>query len=555
MASKKNKLKVFSLGGLQEIGKNITVFEYGQDIIVVDCGIAFPEDDMLGIDLVIPDFSYLVSNKKRVKAVILTHGHEDHIGSLPYLLRDVECPIYATRLTLGLLEGKLKEHRLDKVDTICVESGQTVKIGNFSVEFIAVTHSIADSVALAIKTPAGIAVHTGDFKIDHTPVNGEHIDLQRFAELGKAGVDVLLCDSTNVEMPGFTMSERSVGEIFEQIFDGCQKNRILVASFSSNIHRLQQVVNSAVKHKRRVAVVGRSMVNTVRIAQELGYLTVPKRVMIEPNEINNYPDNQITILTTGSQGEPMSALSRMAMSDHRQVSIKPGDKVVISASSIPGNERSVSKVIDELFKKGADVVYEDMMHVHVSGHAKREELKIIHALVQPKYFMPVHGEYRHLKMHKELAVEMGMKKENVFLMNLGDVLEIDSKGARLNGNVPSGQVFVDGTGVGDVGNIVLRDRRHLSQDGLIVVVLTYEAATGELLSGPDIVSRGFVYVRESEELIKEARDIVKKVFYSCVEESNYGRMHLKNTIKDELKDLMWHKTKRSPMILPVINEI
>lgn len=555
MASKRNKLKVFALGGLQEIGKNITVFEYGQDIIVVDCGIAFPADDMLGIDLVIPDFSYLVSNKHRIKAIIFTHGHEDHIGSLPYLLREISCPIYGTKLTLGLLDIKFKEHHLDNVESICVVPGETVKIGNFKIEFIAVTHSIADSVALAIKTPTSMIVHTGDFKIDHTPVNGEHIDLQRFAELGKAGVDLMLCESTNVGVPGYTMSESSVGEVFEQIFDKFYKNRILVATFSSNIHRIQQVINSAVKHKRKVAVVGRSMVNTVRIASELGYLTIPKKVLIEPSQINDYADNQITIVTTGSQGETMSALSRMALSDHRQVAIKPGDKVVISASSIPGNERAISRVVDELFKKGAEVIYEDLMHVHVSGHAKREELKIMHALVQPKYLIPIHGEYRHLKMHKELAVQMGMKKENVFVMNIGEVLEVSSTSAKLNGTVPSGQVFVDGLGVGDVGSVVLRDRRHLSQDGLIVVVVTYEAATGELLSGPDIISRGFVYVRESEDLIEEARTIVKKTFYRREEENNYDWMHIKNTIKTELRDYMWHKTKRSPMILPVIVEI
>jgi len=555
LASKRNKLKVFALGGLQEIGKNITVFEYGQDIIVVDCGIAFPADDMLGIDLVIPDFSYLVSNKHRIKAIIFTHGHEDHIGSLPYLLREISCPIYGTKLTLGLLDIKFKEHHLDNVESICVVPGETVKIGNFKIEFIAVTHSIADSVALAIKTPTSMIVHTGDFKIDHTPVNGEHIDLQRFAELGKAGVDLMLCESTNVGVPGYTMSESSVGEVFEQIFDKFYKNRILVATFSSNIHRIQQVINSAVKHKRKVAVVGRSMVNTVRIASELGYLTIPKKVLIEPSQINDYADNQITIVTTGSQGETMSALSRMALSDHRQVAIKPGDKVVISASSIPGNERAISRVVDELFKKGAEVIYEDLMHVHVSGHAKREELKIMHALVQPKYLIPIHGEYRHLKMHKELAVQMGMKKENVFVMNIGEVLEVSSTSAKLNGTVPSGQVFVDGLGVGDVGSVVLRDRRHLSQDGLIVVVVTYEAATGELLSGPDIISRGFVYVRESEDLIEEARTIVKKTFYRREEENNYDWMHIKNTIKTELRDYMWHKTKRSPMILPVIVEI
>ena len=554
MATKKNRLKVFSLGGLQEIGKNITVFEYGQDIICVDCGIAFPEDDMLGIDLVIPDFSYLVQNKHRVRAVILTHGHEDHIGGLPYLLRDVKCPIYATQLTLALLQLKLKEHRLTDTEMICVEAGQTVKIGNFNVEFIAVTHSIADAVAVAVKSPTSLCIHTGDFKIDHTPVNGEHIDLQRFAELGRAGVDLLLCDSTNVEVPGYTLSERSVGAIFDQIFDKNANSRVLVASFSSNIHRIQQVIDSAAKHNRKVAVVGRSMVNTVRIAQELGYLTVPKHVMIEVGMIKNYSDEQLAILTTGSQGEPMSALSRMAMSDHKHVAIKPGDVVVISASSIPGNERAIGRVVDELFKKGADVVYEDLMHVHVSGHAKREELKLIHSLIKPKYFMPIHGEYRHLKMHKDLAVEMGMQKENVFLVNLGEVLEIDAKTAKINGSVPSGKLFVDGLGVGDVGNVVLRDRQHLSQDGLIVAVVTYDAATDEL-AGPDFVSRGFVYMRESEELIEGARCAVKKAFAACEEQNNFELNHVKNLIKDELREYVWKQTKRKPMILPYVVEL
>jgi ribonuclease J len=556
LASKKNKLKVVALGGLNEIGKNITVFEYGQDILVVDSGIAFPTDDMLGIDLVIPDFTYLIQNKQRVRGIVLTHGHEDHIGSLPYLLREINAPIYATRLTLGLLEIKFKEHKLNNVITHCMKSGEVAKIGCFRVEFIAVTHSIADSVGLCIKAPNCTVVHTGDFKIDHTPVSGEHIDLRRFAELGREGVDLLLCDSTNVEVPGYTMSEKYVGVIFERIFDKYPDNRIMVATFSSNIHRIQQVINSAVRHYRKVAVVGRSMANTVKVAQELGYLTVPSKILIEPSQINNYEDKQITIITTGSQGEPMSALSRMSMSDHKQVGIKPGDVVVISASSIPGNERAVSKVVDELFKKGARVLHDGLEDVHVSGHAKREELKIMHALIQPKYFVPVHGEYRHLKMHKELAVEMGVPKENCFVLNIGEVLEISAAGAKMNGNVPSGKVFVDGLGVGDVGNIVLRDRKHLSQDGLIVVVVTYEGATRELKAGPDIISRGFVYVRESETLIEEAREIVKKTFYKWQE----GRKgcdwgNIKNDIKDELRHYMWHKTKRSPMILPVIIEV
>jgi len=556
LASKKNKLKVIPLGGLNEIGKNITVFEYGQDILVVDCGIAFPTEDMLGIDLVIPDFTYLINNKDRVKGVVLTHGHEDHIGSVPYLLREIDCPIYATRLTLGLLQIKFKEHKLDRVQTHCVGPGETVKIGCFKVEMIAVTHSIADAVAVAIQAPNSTVIHTGDFKIDHTPVDGQHIDLGRFAELGRQGVDLFLCDSTNVEVPGYTMSEKYVGVIFERIFEKFKENRVLVATFSSNIHRIQQVINSAVRHYRKVCVVGRSMVNTVKVAQELGYLSIPERILIDASQISNFEDKQITIITTGSQGEPMSALSRMAMSDHKQVAIKPGDAVIISASSIPGNEKAVSKVVDELFKKGAHVVYDGLEDVHVSGHAKREELKIMHALVKPKYFMPAHGEFRHLKMHKELAVEMGMNKEDCFVMNIGDVLEISSQGAKVNGSVPSGKVFVDGLGVGDVGNIVLRDRKHLSQDGLIVVVVTFDTATRELKSGPDIISRGFVYVRENESLIDEAREIVKKIFYKWQESGkNCDWSNIKNDIKDDLRHYMWSKTKRSPMILPVIIEV
>ena len=561
MASKKSKLKVFALGGLQEIGKNLTVFEYGADIIVVDCGIAFPEDDMLGIDLVIPDFTYLINNKSRVRGVILTHGHEDHIGSVPYLFRELDCPIYATKLTLGLLEIKLKEHQL-KVKTQCVKAGQHIRLGHFDVEFIAVTHSIADSVAVAVKCPAGLCVHTGDFKIDHTPVHGNHIDLQRFAELGRAGVDLFLCDSTNVEAPGYTMSERSVGKAFEEVFDNCLKHRIMVATFSSNIHRIQQIIDCAVRHKRKVAVVGRSMLNTVKVAQELGYLKMPSKAHIEISEINNYTDGQVCIITTGSQGETMSALSRMASSDHRQIEIKPGDKIIISASSIPGNEKAITKVIDELFKKGADVIYEGLMEVHVSGHAKREELKIMHALIKPKFFMPVHGEYRHLKMHRELAIELGMNKKSIFMLENGDVLELNGKSAQINGHVNSGAVFVDGSGVGDVGNVVLRDRRHLAEDGLIVVICTYERATGELLAGPEIISRGFVYVKESEDLMDGAREAVLKMLDKCPRLSNgKGRNrnndhnNMKNEIRDALKEFVWQKTKRRPMILPVIVEV
>ncbi|MCL2415794.1 MAG: ribonuclease J [Defluviitaleaceae bacterium] len=575
MASKKTKLKVFALGGLQEIGKNLTVYEYGADIIVVDCGVAFPEDDMLGIDLVIPDFSYLINNKSKVRAVILTHGHEDHIGAVPFLFRELNCPIYATKLTLGLLEIKLKEHHmLNTVKRKCVSPGEHIKLGHFDVEFIAVTHSIADSVALAIKCPAALCVHTGDFNIDHTPVHGVNIDLQRFAQLGKDGVDLLLCDSTNVEASGFTMSERSVGAVFEDIFDDCANRRIMVATFSSNIHRIQQVINCAVKHDRKVAVVGRSMLNTVTIAQELGYLSVPERVFIDITEVDNYTDGQIAIITTGTQGETMSALSRMASSDHRQLEIKPGDKIIISASSIPGNEKAITKVIDELFKKGADVIYQRLMEVHVSGHAKQEELKFMHALIKPRFFMPVHGQYRHLKIHKKLAVDLGMDKDDVFVMDNGDVLEVGNKTAKINGTVTSGLVFVDGLGVGDVGNVVLRDRRHLSQDGLIVVICTFEKATGEMLSGPDIISRGFVYVKESEDLMDGARDTVKGILYRGGQGQGQGRRggksngngsgyyiprndwsHTRNIIRDTLREYVWQKTKRRPMILPVIVEV
>ena len=556
MAAKKNKLKVIALGGLNEIGKNIMVYEYGQDILVVDCGIAFPTEDMLGIDLVIPDFTYLIQNKERVRGVVLTHGHEDHIGSVPYLLREINCPIYSTRLTLGLLQIKFKEHKLDNVKTVCVEAGDMVNIGCFKVEFIPVTHSIADSVAVVIKAPNSTVVHTGDFKIDHTPVDGQRIDLGRFAEVGRQGVDLFVCDSTNAEVPGFTMSEKYVGVIFDRIFEKFMDSRILVATFSSNIHRIQQIVNSAVRHKRRVAVIGRSMQNTVKVAQELGYLDIPRNILIDLSQINNYNDSEVTIITTGTQGEPMSALSRMAMNDHKQVSIKPGDAVIISASSIPGNEKAVSRVVDELLKKGAHVMYDGLEDVHVSGHAKREELKIMHALIRPKYFMPAHGEYRHLKMHKELAIEMGMSKENCFVMNMGEVLEITSSDAKINGTVASGKVFVDGLGVGDVGNIVLRDRKHLSQDGLIVVIITYEAATRELRAGPDIISRGFVYVRENEDLMDEIREIAKKTFYKWQEgRKGCDWSNIKNDIKDELRQYMWRKFKRSPMILPVIIEV
>jgi len=557
LASKKTKLRVFSLGGLQEIGKNMYVLEYGEDIIVVDCGVAFPEDDQLGIDLVIPDFTYLVKNKEKVRGVLLTHGHEDHIGAVPYFCRELNVPLYGTTLTLGLAELKLKEHNLLGTTTRkCVNAGETVQLGkHFKVEFISVTHSIAGAVALAITTPVGVVIHTGDFKIDHTPVQGDRIDLQRFAELGKAGVLLFCCDSTNVELKGYTISERQVSETFEGIFNKTQDNRIMVATFSSNIPRIQMLVNAAKRHGRRVAFVGRSMLNVVKTASELNYLSIPDHVMIDISEINNYVDGQIVIITTGSQGEPMSALSRMAINEHRQVEIKPGDKIIISASSIPGNEKSITRLINELFKKGADVIYEGLAEIHVSGHAKQEEIKLMHALIKPKFFIPVHGEYKHLKHHCELAVTMGMPRENVYLTNIGDVLELNADSCKPACTVPAGQVLVDGLGVGDVGNIVLRDRRHLSQDGIIIVVLSYNGEEGSIAAGPDIISRGFVYVRESENLMEEARCVVKKALAKCENRNIVEWSYIKSEIRDTLKEYVWQKTKRSPMILPVIMEI
>ena len=556
MASKKQKLKVISLGGLQEIGKNMTVLEYNNDIIVIDCGLAFPEDDMLGIDLVIPDTSYLQKNIDRVRGIVLTHGHEDHIGALPYVLRDINVPVFGTMLTIGLLENKLREHDLlNSVTLHTVVPGETIKLGQFKVEFIHTNHSIADAVALAITTPLGVVVHTGDFKVDYTPIDGDIMDIHRFAELGKQGVLLLLSDSTNAERKGFTMSEKNVGRVFDQIFEETPKNRIMVATFSSNIHRIQQIINSAHTYKRKVAIIGRSMVNAVKTSTELGYLSIPAGVLIDINDIKNYTDEQLVIITTGSQGETMSALSRIASNEHKQVQIKPDDKIIISASSIPGNEKNISRVINELLKKGADVVYEGMADIHVSGHARQEELKLMLALIKPKYFMPVHGEFVHLVSHRDLAVSMGIEKENVFIMSIGDVLEITKNDAKVNGTVQAGQVLVDGLGVGDVGNIVLRDRKHLSQDGLMIVVVTMEKETGMVLAGPDIISRGFVYVREAEELMEEARAVVQEALMKCEEKHITGWSYIKGLIKDTLKNYLWQRTKRSPMILPIITEV
>ena len=556
MASKKPKLNVISLGGLQEIGKNITVFEYDNDIIIVDCGLAFPEDDMLGIDLVIPDISYLIKNMDKIRGIVLTHGHEDHIGALPYVLKQLNVPVFGTLLTLGLLENKLKEHGLNKLVTLhTVVPGEKVKLGRFQVEFIHTNHSIADAVALAITTPVGVVVHTGDFKIDYTPIDGDVMDLHRFAELGKEGVLLLLSDSTNAERKGFTMSESSVGGVFDDIFSDTPDNRIMVATFSSNIHRIQQIVNSAYKFGRKVAIIGRSMVNAVRTSIELEYLNMPDNTLIDISEIKNYTDDKLVIITTGSQGETMSALSRIASNEHKQVSIRPGDKIIISASSIPGNEKNISNVINELTRKGADVVYEGIADIHVSGHARQEELKLMLSLIKPKYFMPVHGEYVHLLSHRDIAVSLGIPKENIFVMNIGDVLELSKKDAKVNGTVPAGQVLVDGLGVGDVGNIVLRDRKNLSENGLMVVVVTIDSASGTILAGPDIISRGFVYVRESEDLMEEARAVINDALIKCEMKHISGWSNIKNIIRDTLKNFLWQKTKRSPMILPIIMEV
>ncbi|WHH61098.1 ribonuclease J [Petroclostridium sp. X23] len=552
MAKKKKKLRVIPLGGLGEVGKNITVFEYDEDIIIVDCGIAFPEDEMMGIDLVIPDVTYLKNKKERIKGIILTHGHEDHIGAIPYVLREINVPVFGTKLTLGLLENKLEEHRMRSDTTLqTVEQGQTIQLGVFNVEFINSCHSIADAVALAIHTPVGVVVHTSDFKIDYTPIQGEPIDLARFAELGKQGVLLLMSDSTNVEREGYTMSEKTVGKAFDEIFAEAD-SRIIVATFASNIHRVQQVIDAAVKYKRKVAIIGRSMVNVVNVALKLGYLNAPEGTIIDINELGRYRPEKLMIITTGSQGETMSALTRMAASTHRQVAINRGDLVVISATPIPGNEKTVSRVINQLFEKGANVIYKALAEVHVSGHACQEELMLMQSLVRPKFFMPVHGEYRHLKQHALLAQKAGVPEENTFVMSIGKVLELDDSSAKITGSVSSGKVLIDGLGVGDVGNIVLRDRKLLSQDGLVIVVITIEKESGVLITEPDIISRGFVYVRESEQLIEQMR----KVAYSALlqyEGKDWGTM--KYIVKNVLKEYLYSNIKRNPMILPIVVEI
>ena len=549
------KLKIISLGGLNEIGKNLTVYEFGKDIIVVDVGMGFPDDDMYGIDVVIPDISYLIKNQSRIRAIFLTHGHEDHIGAMPYVMRSINAPIYATRMTMGLVRLKLEEHKLlDRVKMTTCEAGETIKAGRFSVEFIHANHSIADAVCFAIKSPVGTVIHTGDFKIDPTPIKGKMMDLARLGELGKEGVLALLCDSTNVERPGHTRSERAVGASFDAIFKGCEE-RIIVTTFASNVDRLQQVIDVAHRYGRKVAITGRSMENTMKVATELGYTDIPKGALVDINNIKSLPKNKICIITTGSQGETMSALSRMAFSTHRQVDIQAGDLVIISASAIPGNENAVGNVVNELFRKSATVVNEREGELHVSGHACQEELKIIHALVRPKFFVPVHGEQRHLQVHARLAREMGMPPENILISDIGRVIELSGETAELTGTVPSGRVFVDGYGVGDVGSVVLRDRKHLAEDGMIVVVISLSSEDGGLISGPDIVTRGFVYVKESEALMEELRQVVLEALSGCQTRKVLEWTAIKSAIKNDLSGYLYKKTKRNPMILPVIMEI
>ena len=551
---KKSNLKIIALGGLDEIGKNITIFEYEDEIVLVDCGLEFPDDDMLGVDIVIPDVTYLVRNKNKIKGLFITHGHEDHIGAIPYVLKQVNMPIYATRLTAKLIEHKLEEHRLLRTTKLnIVEQGQIINAGKMSVEFIS-SHSIPDACMLAIHTPAGVVVHTGDFKVDYTPIDGQIIDFARLAELGSKGVLALLADSTNSERKGFTLSEKSIGPVFDSLFEGCKK-RIVVATFASNVHRVQQIVNSAVKFGRKIAVSGRSMINMINSARELNYIDAPDNLFIDIDNIKNYTDEQLVIMTTGSQGETMSALTRMANGEHRKVNLTGNDLVIISATPIPGNEKSVSKVINQLMKIGCEVVYSSLADVHVSGHACQEEQKLILSLVKPKYFLPVHGEFRQLMAHRDTAIEMGIDKNNIFITSNGRVLEVNENEAKFTTSVPSGKVMVDGLGVGDVGSVVLRDRQHLSQDGLIVIVMSMDGQTGEIVSGPDVISRGFVYVRESENLMDDVKSFIKEEIDSMVEKHIRDWSTIKSTLKDDVRDFIFNMTKRNPMILPIIMEV
>ncbi len=548
-----SKLKIIPLGGLEQIGMNITAFEYEDSIVVVDCGLSFPEDDMLGIDLVIPDTTYLENNLDKIKGFVITHGHEDHIGALPYVLRKVSVPIYATKLTMGIIENKLKEHNLEKsTKRKVVKFGQSINLGQFRIEFIKTNHSIVDAAALAIYSPAGVVVHTGDFKVDYTPVFGDAIDLQRFAEIGKKGVLALMCDSTNAERPGFTPSEKTVGKTFDTLFADHKNTRIFVATFASNVDRVQQIINTAYKFGRKVVVEGRSMVSIIDTASKLGYLNIPDKTLIDVDQLKNYPDEQQVIITTGSQGESMAALSRMASNMHKKITIGAGDTVIFSSNPIPGNEKAVTKVINELFRKGADVIFQD---THVSGHACQEEIKLIYTLVKPKYAIPVHGEYKHLRAQAKIVENLGIPKDDIFILSSGDVLEVSEEKARVTGKVPVGSILVDGLGVGDVGNIVLRDRQHLAEDGILIVVMALDRVDGYLVSGPDIVSRGFVYVRESDELMDEARQLVNDTLEELLDKGVTDWGKLKTATKDVLSDYVWKKTKRSPMILPIIMEV
>ncbi|MBQ8345854.1 MAG: ribonuclease J [Clostridia bacterium] len=553
----KPSLRVIPLGGLNEIGKNLTVLEYGDDILVIDCGLGFPDEDMLGVDLVIPDISYLELNREKIRGIVLTHGHEDHIGAIPYVLRQINPVIYGTKLTLGIIKNKLEEHSLPHTPRLqCVKAGETVKLGCFTVEFIHVNHSIADACCLAIQTPVGMVVHSGDFKLDVTPIDGEMMNITRLGEIGNRGVQLLMCESTNAERPGYTPSERKVGKSLEYIFTTNPDKRIVIATFSSNVHRVQQIIDVSARHGRKVAVTGRSLLNILGAAVELGYMKVPEGVLVDINEIKRFKPEELTLITTGSQGEPMSALYRMAFSDHAQVSLGQKDLVVLSSSAIPGNEKLVGRIINELSKNGVSVLHDALVEVHVSGHACQEELKLLQALLRTKYFMPVHGEYRHLSANRALAQEMGMEDRNIFISDIGKVLEISRRSAKFNGTVPAGRVLVDGYGVGDVGNIVLRDRRHLAQDGLIVVVASVDLEAGLLISGPDIVSRGFVYVRESEDLMEEVRAIAAKAIEDCLRrKDSVDRMELKTCLRDSLSKYLYAKTKRKPMVLPVLMNV